>query len=96
MYLNPSTHDQSLMPEYLPRKKNSPFPFYSDSEHGVGQVSGNTLDREPERDWRDTPPLDRLLANLLMGHEQKQASLSQFMEDEEVSAENLGDAPLRE
>jgi hypothetical protein len=60
MYLNPPTHDQSLRSECLPRKKSSPSPFFNHSEYNLGQVSSDSRDRE--REWRDTPPLDRLSA----------------------------------
>ena len=92
MYLSPSTHDQSSRPERLPRNKNSPFPLFSDSEYSVGKVSGDALDRE--REWRDTPPLDRLSADRRRDTNKSKAALP--IGDEEVPAENLDGDPLRE
>jgi len=87
MYLNPSTHDRSLSFERLPRKKNkknSPFPFSSDSKYSVGQVSGDAFDRE--REWRDTPPLDRLSAGCR--RDANESNAIQSPGEEEVSTDN--------
>jgi len=50
-----STHDQSL--SVWIGERTSLFLSLDNSEYIVRQVCSKALD--PEREWRDTPPLDR-------------------------------------
>jgi hypothetical protein len=94
MHIDTSTHDQSLKPECLRREMNSLFPYLSNSKHIVWHVCSKTLNVEWE--WRESPPLDRLLAYRRRDTDKIKDMILRSMGGEEVSAENRDGMRFRE
>jgi hypothetical protein len=73
---------------------NSLFLYLGNSEHIVWHVCGKTLDAE--REWRESPPLDRLMACRRRDTDKIKDVILPYMGGEDVSAENRDDMRFRQ
>ena len=89
MQVDTSTHHQSLRPERLRLEMNSPFSHFSNSEYIVWHVYSKTHDAEGG--WRESPPLDRLLACRRWDTNKINGVIPRYMGGEEISAKNRDD-----
>ena len=86
MQVDISTHNQSLSAECLHYEINSLFLYFCNNEHIVWHVCSKTLDIE--REWRESPPLDRLLAYCRRDTNKMKGMIPQYIGGEEASAKN--------
>jgi hypothetical protein len=94
MHINTSTYDQSLRPECLRREMNSLPLYLGNSENIFWHVCSKTPD--VERGWRESPPLDRLLACRRRDTDKIKGMTLRSLGGEEVSAENRNGMRSRE
>jgi len=89
MYIDTSTYDQSLSIECLHWEMNLLFFHFSNGKHTVWHVCSKILDSEGK--YRESPPLDRLLADRCRDTDKIDGIILQYMSGEEISTKNRGD-----